>query len=77
MTHPTYKIDRIADLFNVPGERRQDCMREILLLLAFTELAGTQDLMAEGLYWTDDGDRSVSINVAPGEPFLKLEVKPA
>lgn len=75
MTATTYKLATIADLLKVPGERREDCVREILYLLALTELAGTQEVMAEGLLWTDDGDKSVSINDTTGKPFLKLSIK--
>lgn len=75
MTAKTYKLATIADLLTVPGERRQDCVREILYLLALTELAGTQEVMAEGLLWTDDGDKTVAIHDTTGKQFLKLSIK--
>lgn len=74
MTATTYRIESIKDLLAVPIERREACVREILYLLALTELAGVQDVIKGGLIWTDDGDKSASIHDTTGKPFLTLQV---
>lgn len=68
----TYQIDRIADLLCVPQDRRLRCVKELLIGLAFSELAG---LPPGPMTWTDDGDSSCTIRDQNGGDFLKLEVK--
>lgn len=69
----TYRIERIADLLQVPIERRDQCMKELLYALALAELAGAE--LQGPLEWTDDGDCSCSLTDEDGEAHLTLEVR--
>ena len=64
---PTYRIKDIADLLAVPIDRREACVRELLLALALLDLAvgddGPQPVLPDGIDWTDDGDRSVTATI--------------
>lgn len=70
----TYRIERIADLLQVPSDRRKQCAKELLIVLEMSELAGVEDAMG-AIEWTDDGDMSCAMADADGVNFLKLEVK--
>lgn len=68
----TYTIDRIADLFKVPSERREECTRQLLIAMELVELAGAE--IGGSFTWTDDGDPSCALTNEAGEALLKLEV---
>lgn len=71
----TYRIERIADLLHVPVERREQCVKELLYVLALADLA---DAELQGPFaWTDDGDMSCSLTDEAGEAQLTLEVRHA
>jgi len=70
-----YHLERIADLLSVPVERREQCVKEILIGLAFSELSGAE--IAGIFEWTDDGDMSSSLIDKHGDTMLKLEVRAA
>lgn len=73
MTEPkTYHIERIVDLLEVPIERREQCVKELLMGLALAEFADAQ--LFGPMTWTDDGDMSCSLDDADGNEILKLEV---
>ena len=72
----TYRLERIVDLLKIPVDRREACVSEILLGLSLVELADAEPY-ADGMVWTDDGDRSVSLIAPDGKEQLKLEVKDA
>lgn len=69
----TYQLERIVDLLQVPAERREQCVKEILLGLALADLADAP--LAGPMTWTDDGDLSCSLMESNGDAILKLEVK--
>lgn len=67
----TYRIERISDLFAVPPEKRQRCLREIEYGVSLAELAfgvKAADSMTF-LEWTDDDDASVALG-RPGQQRL-------
>jgi hypothetical protein len=73
----TYSLKYISDLFKVPVEKRERCMRELLYSLNLGELA-FGDKAAEysqGFTWTDDDSSDVTV-IANGEELLKLEITP-
>lgn len=72
MTAPTYVIERIVDLLSVPTERRARCVKELLIGLEFSELAGAE--IQGPLTWTDDGDMSCALYGPDGMPTLSLKV---
>lgn len=68
----TYRLERIVDLLRVPLERREQCVKEILLALALADLAHAE--LLGPTEWTDDGDMSVSLTDQSGATQLALEV---
>jgi hypothetical protein len=72
VTAPTYTVDRIVDLLAVPSEHRARCVKELLIGLEFSELAGAE--IQGPLTWTDDGDMSCSLYGPDGKPQLSLKV---
>jgi hypothetical protein len=71
----TYQLREIRDLLQVPIDKREVCMRELLCALALFEFAaggGEPDIT--GMTWTDDGDSSVALTSPEGEPYLSLKV---
>lgn len=69
----TYHLERIVDLLQVPSDRREQCVKELLLCLEFGEFAEAQ---WQGPFeWTDDGDASCSITDEDGNAQLTLEVR--
>lgn len=68
----TYRIDRIADLLQVPAERRAQCVKELLYSLALADFADAE--LQGPLEWTDDGDMSFSLTDEDGKAQLTLEV---
>lgn len=71
----TYRIERISDLLNVPADRREECVKEILMGLSFSELTGTSKFLG-CLEWTDDGDLSSTLVDCNGDTMLKMEITP-
>lgn len=70
----TYEIARITDLLQVPADKREACMRELLYALDLLDLAG-EDVRAglQAIRWTDDDETNVTLEVN-GEELLRLEV---
>ena len=74
MTEPiTYVIDRISDLSQIPVDRRERCVHELLLALSLAELAGAE--LGGPMSWTDDGDPSCELLDQAGDAWLKLEAR--
>ncbi len=74
----TYRIETISDLLMVPMDRREDCVRNMLYMLALHELtfgaeAATTEL--KSLTWTDDGNNNVTLRGSDGVDVVSLEVK--
>lgn len=71
----SYTITTIADLLLVPADRREACVKEILLSLLTAELALGDDAAKafREMTWTDDGDRSQTLRVN-GQDMLHLKV---
>lgn len=69
----TYSIDRIGDLLAVPADRREACMRDILLALDLLELAAgdNQAEITAPIQWTDDDDPRINLDL--GYDTLTLE----
>ncbi len=79
MTAPSYSLTTLKDLLSVPVDRREDCVREILYLLALHELAfgeEARDAEFKNLVWTDDGNRSVALQLGDDDQ-LRLDIAPA
>jgi hypothetical protein len=71
----TYELVSISDLLLVPMDRRETCVRDLLLALALADLSLGDDGRAAAQTWTwaDDGDPSCSITIN-GEAALTLNV---
>ena len=74
----TYRIEKISDLLMVPIERREDCVRNMLYVLALHELtfgvdAATKEL--KSFAWTDDGNNNVTLRGPDWVDVVSLEVK--
>lgn len=69
----TYQIERIADLLQVPADRREQCVKELLLALLLSEFAEAE--LLGPLTWADDGDMSCSLDDPSGNAQLSLEVR--
>jgi CO dehydrogenase/acetyl-CoA synthase delta subunit len=70
-----YRIDRVADLLEVPAEKRHECIRQLEYALelhefAYGERAAEVQFVAT---WTDDGSKDVSLELN-GEPLLTLAI---
>lgn len=83
MSHPTYRIETVADMLKVPAERRGDMLRELEQALLFHEFSaslatdsGIEFPPIAGLDWTDDSDRSTHLRVN-GETVLSMKVTKA
>lgn len=77
MNTKTYRLTKIIDLLTVPIERREDCVRDLLYLLALHELAhGNQaaDVELTDIVWTDDGNKNITLIDENGVDVLVLEV---
>lgn len=73
----SYSLEKISDLLQVPIDRREDCVRDLLYGLALHELAFGEDAMNVGLAkieWTDDDDHSVSLFDPGGAAVLSLKI---
>lgn len=70
------RIEKLADLFKVPPENREECFRQIQHAMSLAELAGVEETFS-AIEWTDDGDQSVSLNEPDGTPILKLKITKA
>ncbi len=76
----TYRIQSIADLLQVPAEKRSACLREIEYALALHELAfGEQaaDTPIIAVQWADDGNRHIEIVDGAGQQVLGLQIEDA
>lgn len=73
----TYRLDKISDLLQVPIDRREDCVRDLLYALALHEMAFGDDAIKTemtGIAWTDDGDRSATVSDQHGNQVLALKI---
>lgn len=74
-----YALTTIADLLQVPCDRREACMRDVLLSLDTAELAFGERASAAlrwPMTWIDDGGSNVTMQ-AGGETLLTLEIQKA
>lgn len=69
----TYKLERIVDLLQVPTERREQCLKEILIGLELAELADA--VLMGPIAWTDDGDLSCALTDSNGNAIISLEAQ--
>lgn len=74
----TYRLERISDLLQVPIERREDCVRELLYGLALLDLAAGDECNPElkSLVWTDDGETTIDLDLG-GDNVLSLVLERA
>lgn len=73
----TYRLEGFNDLLDVPADRREACMRDILYSLAVHELAFGDEAKQTpigSLLWTDDGMHNIDIQDQDGNPVVSLEV---
>ena len=68
----TYHIERIADILQIPCDRREQCLRELLYALQLADFADAK--LLGPMTWTDDGDMSCSLTDDKGEAQLTLEI---
>ena len=76
MAH-TYRLNGFIDLLNIPADRREACMRDILYSLAMHELAFGEDAKEtpiDSLIWEDDGKHNIDICDQDGQSIVSLEV---
>ena len=74
----TYDLVKLEDLLQVPADRREACMREVLYALALHDLA-IGDGQSQGwrsVSWTDDDDMRIDLHFGGGEPMLTLQITP-
>jgi hypothetical protein len=73
MAETTYHLDRIADLLGIPSDRREECVRDLLVLLELAEFA---DGRSVGPFeWTDDGKKEFALSdPADKAAWLTLKV---
>lgn len=69
----TYRIEHISDLLDIPLESREQCLKEIQLVLCLAVVAGIDG--PTHIDWTDDGDQSCALVDQYGDAFLTLDVK--
>lgn len=64
----TYRLYRISDLLQVPIDRREECVRELLYGLALLDLAAGDECNPElqSLVWTDDGESTIDLDLGAG-----------
>ena len=77
MSHPTYRIETIADMLKVPAERRGAMLHELEQGLLLYELALGDEPDAPAMTameWTDDGEMHSHIDDQDGKPILSLRV---
>ena len=83
MTHPTFKITTVDDFLSVPPDRLRQCLSEFLDWLiavrAALDLAHQAGADLERNFtfeWTDDGERSVTINLdgPDGRPIGSMKL---
>ena len=74
MTIKTYRLAAITDLLQVPFDRREQCVRDLLYALALMDLSELESDSLKHIDWTDDGDLSVDITNPDGTSILKLDV---
>lgn len=74
----TYSLKLISDLFKVPADKRERCLREVLCGLSLSELAFGDKAAeySEGFHWIDDDSRDLTV-IANGEELLRLDVAAA
>ena len=73
----TYQLNTIQDLLKIPGDRRADCFQDMAIALELHELAfgdDAADVKLVGFEWTDDGDRSCTVDDTEGNRLISLEV---
>ena len=66
-----YRLHTIADLLQVPADRRAECVKDLLTGLELCEFAGTP---ITAMTWTDDGDSSCTIDDTSGKRVISLGV---
>jgi len=81
--HTKYTIRSISDLLDIPPDRLDDCLKELIVgirlvhltdTLAKTEgienaLEGTRKLWdADGIVWCDDQDKTIHVNMTEQSP---------
>ncbi len=67
-----YRLERIVDILQIPFEKREQCMRELLYGLSLAEFAGAG--LTGPMDWTDDGDMSSVLVDKTGAEIAKLEI---
>ncbi len=78
MTAPTYHLSSIADLLDVPADRREACLRDLLTVLELQEFVFGDDAKAAVVMpmdWTDDGSPDVCLTDGRGNPLITLAIK--
>ena len=68
---PRYEIKAITDLFNVPDDRREACLKDLALWLAMAEpmrkllaeIGGVAVFPVQSFIWLDDGKHDAHVSV--------------
>ena len=68
-TPKEYELKSLADLRNIPPERREAFISEMPALFAFMDMTAAQGVELARLVWRDDGarDHTVTFHVRHGE----------
>ena len=75
----TYKLVTLEDLLQVPADRREACMREVLYALSLHDLVIDAD-QPQGFYsmtWTDDDEKLINLRFGESEQSITLHVTPS
>ena len=73
MDKPTYRIDRITDLLQVPADRREQCLNDLLYALDCLEFSGLTS--EDGVFtWIDDGLPGVEMLGKDGAVHMNFEM---
>ena len=70
----TYELVTLEDLLQVPADRREACLREVLYAMALHDVAicGNQFRGFHSMAWTDDNDMRIELQFGDSEHALTL-----
>ena len=75
----TYKLATLEDLLQVPADRREACMREVLYAMSLHDLVIDADWQRDfySMTWTDDDEMRINMRFGESEQTLTLHVTPS
>ena len=76
---PSYRIKTLADLYDVPANRRTVMFKDLERCMALTELAVGDEAKnySNGIMWIDDGCEDVALADPTGTSWLSAKITKA